>query len=116
MSAYTDLVARGCLCGTDRPQDCPIHEAGDNRGIAAFFKAGMPAAFPLEATCSACKSDGLLYPNVDIDDPDRSGGFKPTLVCPQCTSPAMERVLRADAVTFGHTLNDRMVFPIRAAA
>lgn len=112
VSAYTDLVARGCLCGTDRTADCPLHGAGDNRGIAAFFRAGMPKAFPFDATCTVCGTPGLMYPDVVLDDPN--SGFpqhRPTLVCPHCSQPAAEHALVSEVLTAGlHQLNDRRVF------
>lgn len=111
MDAYARLVERGCLCGTDAPADCTLHGPGDNRGIAAYFAAGQPRGFPLVARCSVCGAGGLLYPNIDIDDPKRDGAFRPTLVCPGCSVPAGERALRADAENFGYVLNERLVFP-----
>lgn len=108
-STYEALVARGCLCGTERPQDCTLHGVGDNRGLAAYFKAGMPNAFPCVATCSLCRSDGLLYPNVGLDT--GTGGYKPTVVCPRCSAPVCERALVAEVEASGlHKLNTRRVF------
>lgn len=112
--SYSRLLARGCLCGTDRPADCSLHPAGDNRGIAAWLKAGMPSGFPAAATCAICGASGLLYPNVRLDDPESGAdGFehRPTLICPRCSSPAAERRLVDDAERFGHSLNLRRVFP-----
>ncbi len=115
---WADLVARGCLCGSDNPERCPIHtSSGDNRGIAAWFKAGMPTAFPFDALCSECGTEGLIYPNIEIDDPKRSGEYRRTLICPHCSGPGAEASLVADAIAFGHELNDRRVFlPSGAAA
>ena len=97
--------------------DCPLHvESSDNRGIAAWFKAGMPSGFPVVARCLLCGTDGLLYPNVELDDPNGSGEFQPTLICPRCSAPAAERSLRAEAEAFGYELNDQSVFGARAAA
>lgn len=110
MSAYAKLVERGCLCGTDRPADCSLHGPGDNRGIAAFYKAGMPNGFPMPANCALCGADGLMYPNIEIDDPEGSGRYKPTLVCPCCSQPISESRLVAEAQEFGFALNDRRVF------
>lgn len=116
-AAYQKLVAKGCLCGTDRPADCPLHEPGDNRGIAAFYKAGLPLAFPLVARCHDCHTEGLMYPNIDLDDPKRdvdpTTSPKPTLICPRCSrrgGVGLERALVDDAESFGYELNDRRVF------
>jgi hypothetical protein len=111
MKTYAELVALGCLCGTDRIAECPVHaKPGDNRGIAAFFKAGMPCAFPMAANCAVCDADGLMYPNVGIDDPNGDGQYRPTLICPTCSKPAAERALVREAQDFGHKLNDARVF------
>ena len=113
--SYSRLLARGCLCGTDRPADCRLHPEGDNRGIAAWFKAGMPNGFPLAATCAVCDTGGLLYPNVALDDPDSGVDgheHRPTLICPKCSSPAAERRLVDDAEQFGYSLNPRRVFAL----
>lgn len=116
--AYEKLVVRGCLCGTDRVRDCPLHLAGDNRGIAAWFKAGMPHGFPYAAHCVICGAEGLMYPNVELDDPNRSGEHRPTLACPGCSQPAAEAALVREALDFGYLLNDRRVFaaPLEEAA
>lgn len=112
-STFEALVARGCLCGTDRVADCPLHTGGDNRGIGAFFKAGMPRAFPTAASCWICGAEGLLYPNVQIDD--GTDGFKPTLVCPQCSTASCERALVAEVEAAGrHRLNPCRVFSAQA--
>jgi hypothetical protein len=118
MDAYLKLVERGCLCGTARIADCPVHtKPGDNRGIAAFFRAGMPGGFPMAATCAICGADGLMYPNVGIDDPNGDGQYKPTLVCPSCSQPAAERALVREVEASGrHQLNDARVFGTRAVA
>jgi hypothetical protein len=116
MTTYPELVARGCLCGTEQSAECPIHGVGDNRGIAAWFKAGMPQGFPLAATCALCGASGLMYPNVELDDPARSGGYRPTLVCPRCSTPATERALVRDAESFGYELNPARVFGAAAVA
>jgi hypothetical protein len=51
-ATYSELVERGCLCGTDRIAECPLHKGpGDLRGLAAYFKAGQPLGFPLSANC-----------------------------------------------------------------
>jgi len=117
---WAQLVRRGCLCGSDRPADCTLHGPGDNRGIAAYFKAGMPRGFPVrDCTCAICGTGGcLLYPNIAIDDPERDGKFHPTLICPRCSSPAAERALVRDAETFGYALNAERVFaaPMEKAA
>jgi hypothetical protein len=110
VSTYAELVERGCLCGSDRPADCTVHGPRDLRGIAAFFKAGMPGGFPMEANCAICGAPGLLYPNIELDDPKRSGENRRTLVCPECSGPAAETALRADAQQFGYRLNERRVF------
>lgn len=107
---YAKLVERGCLCGTDRVADCQIHVGNDLRGIGAYFKAGQPNGFPMVARCSICRDEGLLYPNVEIDDPKRSGEFRPTLICPRCSRPSHEDELRADAERFGYLLNERSIF------
>lgn len=103
------LRAKGCVCGLgDR---CPVHsEPSDNRGLRAWFEAGMPLGFPMEATCSVCGAAGLLYPNVEIDDPNRSGEYHPTLICPCCSKPPSERALREDAEQFGYELRPVSVF------
>lgn len=54
-SAWEQLVARGCLCGTEDPA-CPIHKAGDNRGLRAWFEADLPYGFPMErVNCGVCR-------------------------------------------------------------
>lgn len=112
MSAYTDLLAKGCLCGTDDVAKCPLHGPGDNRGIAAWFKAGMPSGFPMAATCSLCGSDSLMYPSVELDRGEVPAGEcpGPTLVCPSCSRPANEARLVADAEAAGYVLNAKRVF------
>lgn len=108
---YARLVERGCLCGTERPQDCKVHGYGDNRGIAAFFKAGMPGGFPMVANCATCRSEGLMYPNVHLDNSKGSAEHRPTLVCPRCSTPTQERALRQEVEASGlHRLNERSVF------
>jgi hypothetical protein len=121
MDAYLKLVERGCLCGTDRIADCPVHaKPGDNRGLRAFFQAGMPGAFPSAATCSICGADGLMYPDVELDDPKGAPGpakHRPTLICPSCSSPAAERALVREVEASGrHQLNGARVFGARAVA
>lgn len=111
---YAQLVERGCTCGT-KARDCPLHPAGDNRGLRAWLEAGMPNGFPMTATCAVCFSDALLYSNVDQADHDKPFEFAPTLVCPSCSSPASERRLADAAVAAGHQLNDRRVFGAVAA-
>lgn len=114
---YASLVARGCLCGTDRVADCPIHKQGDLRGIGAYFKAGMPGGFPMEANCMTCGAAGLMYPNVEIDDPNGSGEYRPTLVCPRCSHPANEAALIREAEASGlYQLNGKRVFGAMAVA
>jgi hypothetical protein len=57
----------------------------------------------------------LLYPNVDLDDPDSGDDgheHRPTLICPQCSSPAAERKLVDDAERFGYVLNSHRVFGV----
>lgn len=113
--SHSRLQARGCLCGTERPADCRLHPAGDNRGIAAWFKAGMPSGFPTVAMCAICGAGGLLYPDVDLDDPrSEADGIehRPTLICPRCSSPAAERWLVNQAERFGYVLNPRRVFAL----
>lgn len=116
---YARLVERGCTCGTDRSAECRLHPPGDNRGLAAWFRAGMPHGFPLTATCAVCGSGGLLYPDVDRDDPESGvDGFehRPTLVCPACSAPAVERGLVTEAERFGYVLNTARVFGAEVAA
>lgn len=118
VATYEKLVEKGCLCGTDRPQDCPLHKSGDLRGLGAFFRAGMPLGFPMEATCAICKAPSLLYPDIEQDKPTDDGPVKhrPTLVCPRCSTPAAERSLRAEVEGSGlHQLNSRTVFGAVAA-
>lgn len=112
-TAFAQLVERGCLCGTDRIAECALHGPGDNRGIAAHFKAGMPNGFPLVATCTLCRAEGLLYPSVPLDKGEVPAGEapSPTLICPCCSCPALEDSLRREAEDFGYQLNDRRVFP-----
>jgi hypothetical protein len=111
LEAWQALIERGCLCSGDTPHACALHGPRDNRGIAAWFKAGMPAGFPMKARCAICRnSDCLLYPNVELDDPQRSGQSRPTLVCPTCSVPVVERALVADAEQFGYALNSRRIF------
>lgn len=119
IAKWEDLVARGCLCGTDdRAHECPLHtKPGDNRGIGAWFKAGMPLGFPMvDCTCSVCGTSGcLIYPNIEHDDPKRSGENRRTLICPSCSTPGAERALVADAEQFGYSLNPHRVFAAVAA-
>jgi hypothetical protein len=117
-ATYAELVERGCLCGSDSPQDCSLHGPRDNRGLAAYFKAGMPRGFPLVATCTLCGDEGLLYPSVELDCGDVPAGEAPgpTLICPRCSRPTLERALRAGAESFGYELNARTVFAMEAAA
>jgi hypothetical protein len=111
MSTYATLVARGCLCGGDWPAECEIHGPGDLRGIGAFFRAGMPGAMPMGAQCAICGADSLLYPNVEIDHPNGSGEFVRTLVCPNCSTPAAEDLIRGGIEALGvQSLNARRVF------
>jgi hypothetical protein len=110
--SYEALVERGCLCGTDLPQDCGLHGPSDNRGLRAFFEANMPMAFPCTAFCALCGAEGLMYPSVELDRGDVPAGEAPgpTLVCPSCSSPVCEMTLRAEAEEFGYVLNGRSVF------
>lgn len=112
---YDKLVEKGCLCGTEQVAKCPVHpEPTDNRGLRAFYQAGMPKGFPSAATCTICGSDGLMYPDIELDDPKRGDDgppkHRPTLVCPQCSGPGGERRLRSEAEDFGYVLNERAVF------
>lgn len=110
-AAYAALVARGCLCRTAQVVSCPVHpDPRDNRGLRAYFEAGQPGGFPMVASCAICGTEGLLYPNVELDDPARSGEFRPTLICPRHSVPSHERALRADADQFGYELNEQRVF------
>lgn len=114
-TTYEQLVERGCLCGTDRAQDCELHGPGDNRGIAAFYRAGMPLAFPSYANCMLCGAAGLMYPDVELDDPnhepDGPTKHRPTLICPRCSTPRAEQALRSEVEVSGlHKLNGRSVF------
>lgn len=116
---WAALVAQGCTCGDEPYTTCPLHkDPGDNRGIRAWSQAGMPGGFPMpDCTCSQCGQTGcLLYPNIEIDDPKRSGEFRRTLICPHCSTPGAEATLVADALAFGHRLNDLRVFGSQAAA
>jgi hypothetical protein len=108
VAAYERMVERGCKCGTGRPQDCTLHPApGDNRGLAAYFKAGMPLAFPSQATCAKCGAEGLMYPRVEADDNPAA----PTVVCPNCSTSAAESLLRFRIEYEGlHKLNGKSVF------
>jgi hypothetical protein len=123
VSTFAQLVERGCLCGSDRVADCPLHRGpGDLRGIAAYFKAGMPKGFPMVAHCAICKTEGLMYPNIELDDAKREAigdakrGYKPTLICPCCSTPAAERALRIEVEGVGYyDLNQRSVFGLVAA-
>lgn len=120
-SRYAKLVERGCLCGSEDPAGCPLHEPRDNRGLRAFYEAGMPLGFPMDAWCAICGSEGLMYPNINIDDPGRNAdpqhdSFGPTLACPRCSVPAVERALVADASQFGYELNDKRVFALAVEA
>lgn len=109
---YSKLVILGCLCGGERSSECPLHPPGDNRSLAAWFRAGMPNGFPLAAKCAACGAVGLMYPDTVLDAPEAAGGHehRPTLICPRCSSPAAERVLVAAAERFGYTLKPVRVF------
>lgn len=118
MTVYAELVAKGCTCGND-PVTCPVHpEPSDARGLAAFYKAGMPLAFPLEGcVCSICSTAGcVMYPDVELDDPGGKGiRHRPTLICPHCSSPAAERRLRAEVEETGrYVLNAASVFGVAA--
>lgn len=102
---YARLVERGCLCGTDRPQDCTLHGPGDNRGLRAFFQAGMPLAFPSRMTCGKCGAEGLGYPELEADPPGQ-----PTMICPNCSTRAAESLLRFRIDREGlHKLNGKSV-------
>lgn len=115
MSAYLALRAKGCTCGDEEYTPCPVHtEPGDNRGIRAWFQTGLPGGFPSPATCMVCGADGLIYPNVEIDNPEGSGEYKPTLICPRCSTPAAEARLVAEAERY--QLNDKRVFGLAAVA
>jgi hypothetical protein len=105
VAKWAALEAKGCKCGTDEPGSCPIHvDLSDNRGLRAWFQAGMPNGFPVEGCrCGICGTGGcLLYPNVELDDPESDAGFRPTLVCPSCSTPAAERALRAEVEATGN--------------
>jgi hypothetical protein len=111
--SYASLVSRGCLCGTDRPAECPLHVGpSDLRGVAAYLKAGSPRGFPMTANCAVCGAASLMYPSVPLDRGEIPAGQAPppTLVCPRCSRPAGEQALRAEAENFGYELNDRRVF------
>ena len=110
---YRELLVRGCLCG--RAGACPIHKPGDNRGLAAYFRAGMPEAFPTPATCATCGANGLLYPNVsESQSPPR---HHPTLICPHCSTPETEALMLATIHQDGyHQLNSARVFAAAASA
>lgn len=119
------LRAKGCTCGLDDDHGhpvgrCPLHvEPSDNRGLRAWFEAGMPRGFPQPMTCGVCGSEGLSYPNVNQMMPDREFGYRPTLICPKCSTPYLEARLRAEleANGFGYMLvNDRRVFGIGTVA
>jgi hypothetical protein len=113
VAEYEQLVGRGCLCGTDRAAACPIHGPSDNRGLRAFFRAGMPLGFPYDAICTICRSDGLMYPDVRLDsgESDEPPAHRPTLVCPTCSSAAGEHALVTEVLASGlHQLNARRVF------
>jgi hypothetical protein len=89
-AAYEALVERGCVCGTDRSPECSLHGPGDNRGLTAFFRAGMPLGFPFSARCA---------------------------ICPRCSSAAAERALVREVVGSGlHQLNGRRVFGMAAGS
>jgi hypothetical protein len=112
---YEALVEKGCLCGTDRSWECKVHsKPTDNRGLRAFFEAGMPLGFPMVATCAICGDEGLMYPDIEAEDVTKEIGpaesRPPTLVCPRCSQPVCERRLRTEAVDFGYTLNSQVVF------
>ena len=117
-TTYAQLVEQGCLCGGESPAQCPTHKAGDNRGLRAFFEAGMPEAFPTACRCALCGAEGLLYPNVGLDSPPREAigdaarlGHRPTVICPRCSSTGAERALVAEVEASGlHNLNDTRVF------
>jgi hypothetical protein len=107
---YAELVERGCLCGTDRSFHCPLHGPGDNRGLAAFFRAGMPGAFPSSITCGRCGSEALMYPDWGEDE-GAPAQHRPTTVCPECSSPAVESWIRFKVEEQGvHQLNSSCVF------
>lgn len=111
--SYVDLVERGCLCGTNRIAACPLHVGpGDNRGLRAFYQAGMPLAFPMVATCAICGTEGLMYPDVELEESSQAPArHRPTLICPRCSRPSLERALVVEVlVTARHRLNDRRVF------
>jgi hypothetical protein len=118
-SKYDKLVEKGCLCGSERPQDCELHGPGDNRGLRAFFEAGMPSSFPLVASCAICDAESLMFPDTELDDPtkevDPAVERPPTLICPRCSAPSQERSLRTDAEEFGYELNSRAVFGVASA-
>jgi hypothetical protein len=112
-AAYDALVEQGCLCGTDEVARCPIHtEPRDYRGIRAFFAAGMPNGFPMQSTCSICRSEGLMYPSVELDRGEVPAGRAPgpTLICPNCSVPVLEERLVAQCEAAGYELNEQRVF------
>lgn len=108
------LRERGCTCGLDDPR-CPIHEAGDNRGLRAWFEAGLPLGFPMQdCTCMVCGTGGsMIYPDVKLD---KGEGHAPTLICPRCSVPASEARLRREAVEFGYELKAVSVFGVHEVA
>lgn len=109
---YTELRARGCTCGGETYTPCAVHGPGDNRGIAAWFRAGMPQGFPMtNCTCAICGSNGCcMYPDVDLDDKTKPFVHTPTLICPRCSTPALEASRRAVSEARGYLLNDSRVF------
>lgn len=119
-ATYAELVGQGCLCGSEIPHDrCPIHTGqSDNRGIRAFFEAGMPQAFPSSCTCAVCGADSLMYPSVDLENGDvdvnaPGYSYERTVICPNCSTPYLEARLRAkcEANGYGHgRLNSKRVF------
>lgn len=118
-SKWTALVARGCVCGGADFTPCPIHsEPSDNRGLRAWFEAGMPQGFPMPATCGVCGSDGLMYPDVDLENPEKPFEHTPTLICPSCSTPYVEARLRARCEANGYAgrLNSKRVFGLGMAA
>jgi hypothetical protein len=119
MAAWEALVAKGCTCGDEPYTPCPIHtEPGDNRGIRAWFLAGLPGGFPMvNVTCAVCGcADCLMYPSPEQDEwADEHDGEPtkhfPSTVCPRCSTPGVERRLVAAVERQGlHKLNPTRVF------
>ena len=121
-ATYADLVARGCTCGTEA-RDCPLHKPGDNRGLAAWLRAGQPMGFPMEdCTCAVCGAGGsMIYPDWRLEESGKRGDkmpdvdHGPSLVCPRCSSRNVEAFLRYKAESLGHDLKPVGVFTTETA-